>query len=356
MAKQDDPTSLSESLASQATMRIAGLHKFDGFYTPLEERFERISRLGKKALGVRAAGVTLISDETLWFKSILGWRISELMLKDSLEQPMLDSGEALIVLDTHKDARFAQAPLVTAGPKFRFYAGYPIRDVDGEIIGTFSAFDTQPKQADETLIKTLLDLGQLAERELLTKELWDAQSQLVSKLGSARRQALLDILTRVWNRRGGVELLDSVLEQSASSGERCAVCIVDIDHFKQINDKYGHPVGDQALRKIAASIVASVRPDDIVSRHGGDEFLVILRDAAPELCRTVAERISKNIAKTRLRTRQGSASVTVSIGMAVSVAGKSTTAAKIIEQADQALYHTKHSGRDGAALFPDDIR
>jgi diguanylate cyclase (GGDEF)-like protein len=356
MAAHDDPTSLSESLASKATMQIAGLHKFDGFYTPLEERFERISRLGKRAMGVRAAGVTLIADDKLWFKSIVGWRVSELLLKDSLEQAMIDSGEPLVVLDTLTDTRFAKSPLVTAGPKFRFYAGYPIRDATRKVIGTFCAFDTQPKAADETLFETLADLGHLAERELLTTDLWDAQSQLVRKLGSARRQALLDTLTRVWNRRGGEELLDTLLKESQTSGERVAVCMIDIDLFKEINDKYGHPVGDQALRKIAAGIVASVRPDDIVSRHGGDEFLLILRDAAPDLCRSVAERISANMEKTRLRTRQGSVSVTLSIGMAVSAAGKPMTAKQIIEQADQALYHTKQSGRNGATLYPDDIR
>ena len=356
MAKHDDPTSLSESLASQATMRIAGLHKFDGFYTPLEERFERISRLGKRAMRVRVAGVTLIADDKLWFKSIVGWSVTELLLKDSLEQPMLESGEPLIVPDTLRDPRFAKSPLVTGGPRFRFYAGYPIRDATGKIIGTFCTFDTQPKKPDETLFETLSDLGHLAERELLTADLWDAQSQLVSKLGSARRQALLDTLTRVWNRRGGEELLDTLLKESETSGERVAVCMIDIDFFKEINDKYGHPVGDQALRKIAAGIVASVRPDDIVSRHGGDEFLVILRDAAPEVCRSVAKRISASMEKTRLRTRQGSVSVTLSIGMAVTDAGKSMTAKKLVEQADQALYHKKQSGRAGATLYPDDIR
>ena len=269
---------------------------------------------------------------------------------------MIESGEPLVVLDTLKDARFAKSPLVTGGPKFRFYAGYPIRDATRKVIGTFCAFDTQPKAADETLFETLSDLGHLAERELLTADLWDAQSQLVSKLGSARRQALLDTLTRVWNRRGGEELLDTLLKESETSGERVAVCMIDIDLFKEINDKYGHPVGDQALRKIAAGIVASVRPDDIVSRHGGDEFLLILRDAAPDLCRSVAERISASMKKTRLRTPKGSVSVTLSIGMAVSDTGKPMTAKKIIEQADQALYHTKQRGRAGATLYPDDIR
>ncbi len=355
MGTDEDSAALSQTLASTGTMRISGIHKLDSFYTPLEERFERIARLGKRALGVRAAGVTLIVNETVWFKSVVGWRVSEMPLKDSLEQPMLDSGGPLIVPDTHNDLRFVKLPLVTGEPKFRFYAGYPIRDSDREIIGTFCAFDVKPKKADDMLAETLSDLGQLAERELLTTDLWNAQSQLVSKLGIARRQALLDPLTRVWNRRGGMELLELVLEESKSSREQFAVCLADIDHFKDINDKHGHGTGDQTLRKIAASITASIRPEDVVSRYGGDEFLVILRDAAPGVCRLVAERICGKIRKTRVRSGNRSLAVTVSLGMALSDASESVTAAQIIEWADKALYHTKHQGRNGATLWPDDI-
>ena len=214
-----DVTGLSQSMAGAATMRIATLHKTDSFHTPLEERFERITRIGKKIMGVRVAGVTLIADETLWFKSINGWSITELPLKNSLEQPMLERGEPL------------------------------------------------------------------------TTDLWNAQSQLVGKLDTARRQALLDPLTRIWNRRGGMELLGMVQQESISGREQFAVCLVDIDHFKAINDKHGHGIGDQTLRKVAAGITASIRPDDVVSRYGGDEFLVILRNATPGICRLVAERI-----------------------------------------------------------------
>jgi len=355
MATDEDSAELSQTLAGTGTMRIAGIHKLDSFYTPLEERFERITRLGRRAMGVRAAGVTLIANETLWFKSVVGWRVSEVPLKDSLQEPMLDSGKPLIVPDTHSDSRFVNLPLVTGEPKFRFYAGYPIRDGGGEIIGTFCAFDVKPKKADDRLAETLSDLGQLAERELLTTDLWNAQSQLVSKLDTARRQALLDPLTRVWNRRGGMELLELVLEESKSSREQFAVCLADIDHFKDINDQHGHGAGDQALRKIAASITAMVRPDDVVSRYGGDEFLVILRDAAPGACRLVAERICGKIRKTRVRNGDGSLAVTVSLGMAVSDSSETVTAAQIIERADKALYHTKHHGRNGSSLWPDDI-
>jgi diguanylate cyclase (GGDEF)-like protein len=355
MATDKDSAALNQTLASTGTMRITGIHKLDSFYTPLEERFERIARLGKRAMGVRAAGVTLIANEILWFKSVVGWRVSEMPLKDSLEQPMLDSGELLIVPDTHNDLRFVKLPLVTGQPKFRFYAGYPIRDGDGEIIGTFCAFDVKPKKADNSLAGTLSDLGQLAERELLTTDLWNAQHQLVSKLDTARRQALLDPLTRVWNRRGGMELLELVLEESKSSREQFAVCLADIDHFKDINDKHGHGAGDQSLRKIAASITASVRPDDVVSRYGGDEFLVILRDVTPGICSAIAERICGKIQKTRVRTGDSSLAVTVSLGMAVSESSETVTVAQIVERADKALYHTKHHGRNGSTLWPHDV-
>ena len=355
MSTDKDVTGLSRSIAGAATMRIATLHKTNSFHTPLEERFERITRIGKKIMGVRVAGVTLITNETLWFKSINGWSITELPLKDSLQQPMLERGEPLIVPDTHKDLLYKKLPLVVGKPKFRFYAGYPLRDGNGEIIGTFCAFDTKPKNADHGLSEALSDLGQLAERELLTTDLWNAQSQLVGKLGTARRQALLDPLTRIWNRRGGLELLDIAQQESISGHEPFAVCLVDIDHFKAINDKHGHGIGDQALRKVAASITASIRPDDIVSRYGGDEFLVILRDATPGICRLVAERICGKIEETRVRTDDGYLSVTVSLGMAVSDVSESTTPTQLIERADTALYRTKHRGRNAATIWTDDI-
>ena len=356
MEPEQESAQMSSKLASADTLRLTELHKVDSFYTPLEERFERISRLGTSAMGVPVAGVTLISNNKQWFKSVVGWRVSELPLKDSLCLSVLDSGEPIIVPDTHKDVRFAKSRLVTAGPKFRFYAGYPMKDSDGKIIGTFCALDVKPKKVNKNLTTTLSDLGQLAEREMITADLWDAQSQLVAKLGAARRQALLDTLTRVWNRNGGMEVLDLLLEQSKNSFEKFAVCMVDIDLFKNINDGHGHVTGDQVLRKIAASMVASVRPEDIVSRFGGDEFLVILRDAGTKICRLVADRIRGNIQAAPIRTREGDVNVTISMGIAINDPKEGATAEQLIERADQALYHTKNKGRDGVTLWPDDIR
>ncbi len=352
METEGDITTLSRSLGSTATVRHAGLHKMEVFYTPLEERFERITRLGKRALGVRVAAVSLVTEEKQWFKSVVGWRIGELPLGDSLCRPVLESGEPLIVPDTLKDPRFANARLVRKGPKFRFYAGYPISDPDGNIIGSFCAFDVQPKAFDNAFMTTLCDLGQLAERELVTADLWDAQNQLVAKLGEARRQALLDTLTRVWNRRGGMELLDMMIERSSKTYEQFSVCMVDVDFFKDINDNHGHSSGDLVLKKTAASLVNSVRPDDIVARYGGDEFLLILRDCSAEMARTVGERIRSNVQKEEVRTRSGAVGVTLSLGMVVNDPAEQATAKQLIDRADQALYQTKNAGRDGVSVWP----
>jgi len=355
MQSQGTITTLTQSLASTATVRLASLHKMAIFYTPLEERFERISRLGKRAMGTRVAAVSLVTQDKQWFKSVVGWRINELPLADSLCQHTIAAGEPLIVPDMSKDVRFADSRLVRSGPKFRFYAGYPLKDAENRLIGTFCAMDTRPKPDAESLRPVLEDLGQLAEREVVTADLWDAQSQLVAKLSEARRQALLDTLTRVWNRRGGLELLGMMLERSKKSYEQFAACMVDVDNFKQVNDDQGHQVGDQVLRQVAASIVGSVRPDDVVSRYGGDEFLVILRDADPAIARSVAERICANLRRAPLALRNGNVPITLSIGIAVNDPSEELDTQTLVSRADQALYHMKRRGRDGVTAWPDDI-
>jgi diguanylate cyclase (GGDEF)-like protein len=355
MKTQGDLTAMNRSLGSTATVRLAGIHRMDVFYTPLEERFERITRIGKRALDVRVAAVSLFSKEKQWFKSVIGWKIEELPIEDSLCRAILEGGEPLVVANTLRDSRFSTARLVKGGPKFRFYAGYPVKDAEGAIIGSFCVFDVKPRKVDDEFVGILKDLGQLAERELVTADLWDAQNQLVAKLGEARRQALLDTLTRVWNRRGGMELLDMMLERSHKSYEQFAVCMVDVDFFKDVNDNHGHPSGDQVLKKIAAGLVSSVRPDDIVARYGGDEFMLVLRDCSVEMAQIVCDRIRTNLQGAKIRTRKGSVKVTLSLGVTVNDPAAKDTAKQMIARADQALYHTKKTGRDGVSVWSPEL-
>ena len=346
MGKDEEESALSRTLASTATLKLAKLHSLDPFYTPLEERFERITRLARRALSVPIAAITIVKDDRQWFKSVAGWEITELPMAKSLCSEVVRAGKPVIVKDTLEDLDLMNNPLVLRKPKIRFYAGYPIKDADGKTIGTFCVMGMKPRTPDTNFGPTLADLGAMAQRELFSVELSNAQSALVAKLGEARRQAMFDPLTRLWNRRGGIDLLNKALDEALKHDHTLGICLADIDNFKRVNDQYGHQVGDEVLSRIARIIVGSVRPQDLVCRYGGDEFLVIVHDVGEKDCAEVAERMCDGIRSVPVRTRGGTVRATLSIGIAVRNRGDGLTTHGLIEKADQALYSSKRAGRN----------
>ncbi len=350
MSKDEGDTALSRTLASTATLKLAKLHALDPFYTPLEERFERITRLARRALSVPIAAITIVKGDRQWFKSVLGWQITELPVAKSLCGAVLKAGKPVIVKNALEDLDLMNNPLVLRKPKIRFYAGYPIKDADGKAIGTFCVMDLKPRTTDTNFGAGLADLGEMAQRELFSVELDNAQSALVAKLGEARRQAMFDPLTRLWNRRGGMDLLNKALEEALRHDHTLGICLADIDNFKQVNDQYGHQVGDEVLWRVASTIVGSVRPQDLVCRYGGEEFLFILHDADEKDCVVIAERVCDGIRSLPVRTREATVRLTLSIGIAMRNRGDDITTHGLIEKADQALYSSQRAGRDRVSI------
>ena len=350
MGKDKEESALTRTLASTATIKLAKLHALDPFYTPLEERFERLTRLARRALSVPIAAITIVQGDRQWFKSVAGLEITELPMAKSLCGAVLKEGKPVIVKDALEDLDLMSNPLVLGEPKIRFYAGHPIKDSDGKTIGTFCVMGTKPRTTDTNFGPTLADLGEMAQRELFSIELNNAQSELVAKLGEARRQAMFDPLTRLWNRRGGIDLLNKALDEALRHDYTLGICLADIDNFKSVNDQYGHQVGDEVLSRIARTIVGSVRPQDLVCRYGGDEFLVIVHDVDQKDCAEIAERVCDGIRSAPVRTREGTARVTLSIGIAMRNRGDGITTHGLIEKADQALYSSKRAGRDRVSI------
>lgn len=348
-----EQTALSRTLASTATLKLASMHTLDPFYTPLEERFERITRLARRALGVQVAAITVVEGDRQWFKSAIGWQVTELPIAESLCREVIQSGEAKIVEDTLEDLYLMSNPYVCRKPKFRFYAGFPIRDSSGKTVGTLCALDVCRKTTNDSFEETLCDLGEMAQRELFSTELNHAQSAMVAKLDRARRQAMFDPLTRVWNRRGGLDLLGSTLGDGAARNRPVGICLADIDNFKSVNDKYGHRIGDHVLRRAASAIVASVRPDDIVCRYGGEEFLIIVRDVDEDACMAIGRRICEGIRRIPIHAGAAIVPATISVGVAVRKKGEKISPARLIERADKALYKSKQGGRDRASIGRD---
>lgn len=335
---------LDSHFASTQTIRLTQLHSHDVFHTPLEARFDRLTRLARASLRTPVAAITVRAGQRLWFKSVVGWNVRELSIADSLSERTLSSTEAVIIEDTHLDSITATHPLVVGGPKFRFYAGQALIDHRGDAVGAFEVFALLPRTLKEQDLQNLHDLVQLARKELLTADLHDAQVQLVQKLDLARREALMDSLTSVWNRRAADELLRRAIQNADEDKLAIAVCVIDIDRFKAINDNYGHPAGDRALQKIAQSLVSSVRDGDAVCRTGGDEFLVIMPRVGPGEAETIADRLRDAVDHVPMRTRDGTIQLSATTGVAVRRPAERSTAEDLIQAADRALYQAKQSG------------
>jgi len=344
MASNDKPMFDDRLLEGTATRRLRNFHASYLVDTPLEARFERITRLAKVALKASAAALTIVDENCQWFKSTAGWTVTALPLDESLCRRTVARGETTVIPDLANDAELRESRLVHGSPGFRFYAGVPLKGSNGAILGTLCVMDTQPRRLNAIGLQVLSDLGELAEREVLTGTLHDIQGELLEKLSQARRKALIDPLTRVWNRRGGLLLLDHGLDQRKDTLDGVTVCMVDVDDFKQINDDYGHAVGDQVLRQVARTLVSSVRDHDIVCRLGGDEFFLLLRNHDRGGAESVAARIRRQLEDLKISGQGDSRSrVSVSLGIAVVQPEQSVSGEQVLQTADRDLYRNKKS-------------
>lgn len=183
-----------------------------------------------------------------------------------------------------------------------------------------------------------------AELEQRVQERTQALEEANQKL---RELSDTDQLTGLKNRR----FLDRYIEKEFARAQRyrhpIAVMMIDVDHFKFVNDSYGHPLGDDCLQEVAARIRAEMRwPSDVAARYGGEEFCVVLPETGVEGASIVAERIRAKIERSPIPTRAQSLSLTVSVGVHVAVPNVACSAADFVGRADAALYEAKQRGRN----------
>ena len=173
-----------------------------------------------------------------------------------------------------------------------------------------------------------------------------------------RRDAQTDELTGVANRRCFVGAIEAEFQRAVRHGGFFSVIILDMDHFKAINDSYGHGAGDRVLTSTAVRIVSCLRQIDLMSRYGGDEFAILLPEAQSDGAFEAAERIRKVVSGTMVESGSNSIQVTASLGLATYVPGRSTDWVQLLNEADQALYRAKAEGRNRVvqAAKPDPVR
>ena len=168
-----------------------------------------------------------------------------------------------------------------------------------------------------------------------------------------RTESQLDTLSGVFNRRGIELKLDIELKRLERGSQPLSIALIDIDHFKTINDTHGHAAGDNAIRNVVSAVAAKLRAYDILGRFGGDEFLLILPQTSHFGAQVVADRIGEAVRK--FSPTPSAPSLTVSIGLTEAVPGDYSTS--LLARADKALYQAKHAGRNCArtVLFDDNF-
>jgi len=330
--------------------RVSALRSLLILDTPAEERFDRITRMARKLLGTDIALVSLVDSDRQWFKSAQGLGAPQTGRDISFCGHAIHGEDAFVICDARNDPRFADNPLVVGDPSIRLYAGQPLHAPDGHRVGTLCVIDREPRTLGPEELVTLKDLAVTVERELEAQALSASEQALRRELQNTKKAASTDPLTRAWNRGAIMRLLEVELQRARQHQDGVAVAMVDLDHFKRINDTFGHPGGDEVLRMAADHMRASLRRQDSVGRYGGEEFLIVMTGCGRTDSMQVCERVREQIATSPVELSAGPCSVTASIGLWQGVPGPEHSPASVIAAADVALYEAKHAGRDRVVL------
>jgi diguanylate cyclase (GGDEF)-like protein len=330
--------------------RIASLRDMTLLSTPREAELDRLTRIASKLFRTEIALITLVDKDRQWFKSRVGLDISETEREISFCGHTIANQETFIVPDALRDDRFHDNPLVIDGPKIRFYAGEPLRNAAGFLIGTLCIMSKEPRKFSKEDEKSLQDLGRTAELALDNRTLKATQFALLNSLVEADREKRVDPLTGIWNRRGLDELFDRELARVTRENIPLAVGMADIDYFKKVNDTFGHQIGDEVIKATATLLLNNLRKTDVVGRYGGEEFLQIIPGIPLEVLPKFADKIlTKFRENAELKIPGGKKhKFTISIGFAIITPerGVSIDRSVLLETADKAMYSAKTGGRD----------
>lgn len=321
--------------------RLAAVQKLRLLGTPAEERFDKITRLARHMFDVPMACLDIVGEKLAWLKSVQGFDGIEGLRKDSYcHYTVLDDG-VCFVQDARTDTRVFDSILADY---WVFYAGAPLH-FEGERVGVLCIGDSTPRDFDGKKMSSLTDLASLAERELQLAALSEAQVALAASHEELEMKARIDVLTHLWNRGAILEIANAECA-AAQMDKPMAALMLDIDHFKAINDKHGHPAGDEVLRVVASRLRSAIRKSDAVGRYGGEEFLVILPDADLATAAQISERIRQEVASSPVSFGELTIPVTCSIGYSIVQNAVQDAISALIGRADNALYRAKSSGRN----------
>jgi len=266
-------------------------------YTPADEFFENIVSLLRNMLGVESTTIIVTDGEQRWLKASTG----------------LDPDEI------YSDVKF--------------YAGVPIYSVNDEIIGTISALDSCERDLPPSQIQALEDVA-----------------RVVTDFYELRRLALSDGLTGLLTRRAFENEAERLTQLCSRHRHPLTLIYFDVDHFKSINDTYGHPAGDKVLKAVAETCRTYLRQSDVFGRLGGEEFAVLLPETDEKNAVMVAEKLRIAIGAMRFNFQDTTVAVTSSFGVATQ-SDRTYDLSTLLARADTAMYQAKQAGRNRCMVW-----
>ena len=311
--------------------RLQALEHYEIMDTPPEDSFNRITRIARSVMRAPVAMISFVDQDRQWFKSKLGTDMSESPRGVSFCTHTIQSDEPLVVPDTLRDARFSNSPLVQGPAGVRSYIGVPLRTSTGHRIGALCVNDVDVRDVTEDQLACLQDLAGLVVDEL-----------------ELRKLATIDSLTGVATPRVFASRGKFAFKKALRHGNELSCIVFDLDHFKRINDTYGHAGGDRVLEEVGRLSRSLIRSTDTVARLGGEEFGILLPETAAAPAAAVAELIREQISRLAVSYRNFQIRPTASFGVA-SLQSQDRSFASMLARADAALYEAKAAGRDQVA-------
>lgn len=300
--------------------RLQALQRYAILDTPMEPAYDELADIAGHLCSAPVALISFLDRERQWFKAVLGLPVQETPLDQSVCRYAARQSGVFVVPDLAQDPRFAHFGIVTQEHPLRFYAGAPLVTPDGYVLGTLCVLDHAPRQLAPRLQELLLSLARQVIRLLELKRANERQGQMLVALEEARHQMAMlahtDVLTGLANRRSFTDRLRQELARLQRGGPPGCLLMLDVDHFKRVNDVHGHHVGDLALQHVAALCREVFRAADGVSRWGGEEFLALLPATQVAEAEAVAQRLHAALAARPVPGIEPALVLTASMGLA----------------------------------------
>ena len=308
--------------------RLRELYRLDILDTEAEEWSDRITKIAAAAVDVPICLISLVELDRQWFKSKQGLDACQTSRHVSFCTHAIKRDDVMLVPDAMQDDRFRANPLVTGEPYIRFYAGVPLKLSSGYRIGTLCVIDRKPRNLDDRQLEVLEQLAKIVVEQM-----------------ELRKAAACDGLTGALNGRALLALADREIARAKRHGRKLICIMLDLDHFKKVNDTHGHAAGDAVLNRVVGVSRHCLRAGDAFARYGGEEFVILLPEADMAEGMAVAERLRQQIADASVSVGDDVIRFTASFGV-TSWASMDRDFRDTMARADAALYRAKNNGRN----------